>query len=247
MVKEWVEIVDGRSRMRYTELRPLRAIPGFSGYLIDEIGRVWTAGAKRLETVESYRKGTHGSYVVRLCKDGKYYIRSVAKLMLEIWGTEPKLSPKHKAMHLDHCLSNNRIDNLYWGVPVRGPALHHRAKLTGDQVLTVEQRLRLKWCPLPPDTHISEVEQKIMQKKNSNAQIAADFGVSPATISNIKKSMPENNPSEKTIQGIRERIGRTGGGTNEDIIKDYNIFPKIVDKMRDDIAEEKIIAENQEF
>ena len=223
-----------------------KLIPGSSGRYGTKSGQIWhynKAGKIVFLKASPKSKKPNAPYVVRIpCEDGKYRTKSLARLMLELWGGEP-LSNRHKALHRDGCSHNNSIDNLYWGIPKRGPVMHHRAKMNKERKKGIEARIRLQ--AFPPRGTLQEVN--INWEKNYGRQIAKDFGVSPTTISNIKQNMPENNPSEETIQGIRERINMVAGGLNKDIAADYTVFTSIVVKIRSDMAEEKIIRENREF
>jgi hypothetical protein len=82
-------------------------------------------------------------------------LRSIASMVLEAFvGKRP--SKRHQARHLDDRKTNNRLSNLAWGLPVDNSAdrdrnglgyrpkgeLHHKAKLTNDQVRQIRKVYR---------------------------------------------------------------------------------------------------------
>lgn len=150
-------------------------------YQISTHGRVkrligWKCSRERIIKQRWWRKGF--SYLcVELCKNGKRKPYKIHRLVLETF-TGP-LPHGKESRHLDGNRINNHLNNLQYGtksentldsvrhgthIDIRG-SKHHLAKLTEEKVLRIRQLLK--------DGH-------------SGVEIARQFDVSIASISNIK-------------------------------------------------------------
>jgi hypothetical protein len=158
-------------------------IEGFEGYEVSNLGHVrsWLmpGRAYRLRDAPRLRKQVpdlRGGYMnVILRRDGKSTLKKVHRLVLEVFvGPCP---PGHESRHMDGDPTNNKLENLKWSTHVDNTAdqvthgthtmwaRNGNAKLTEVQVEEIRRRLAL-YVP--------------------GQSIAAEFGVSRATISRIK-------------------------------------------------------------
>lgn len=86
----------------------------------------------------------------------------------------PRPSPTHQAAHRDGNKLNNRLDNLYWATPKENGADNARLRVgpRGER---------------HPHAKLDNVSvQKIRRATGTRKQIAALFGVSPATVTNVR-------------------------------------------------------------
>ena len=91
-----------------------RTIKEFPSFGISNWGRVRRIKTGRLLKVRMDKGKGAGSYIVRICVEGKQYYRSVAKLVAEAFiGEMP--NPNSIVMYKDHDRSNLNVDNIYIG------------------------------------------------------------------------------------------------------------------------------------
>lgn len=88
---------------------PLR---GFSGYVADDEGHIWSLkGCARRRLAE--HPNTHGYLTVRLCVAGREMRKVVHALVCAAFHGERQ--PRHEARHINGIQHDNRPSNLTWG------------------------------------------------------------------------------------------------------------------------------------
>jgi hypothetical protein len=159
-------------------------ISGFPGYCIGDDGSVWTckkaAGTCWILSDRWKRKGSHpggrsGHHYVYLSREGRAHILLVHRLVLEHFvGPCPDGC---ECCHGDGDPNNNHLNNLRWDTAGSNHAdrVRHGSSNRGDQrsgtaILTRSDVIRIK----------------AMIGKRLVKEIAAEFGVHPTTICNIK-------------------------------------------------------------
>jgi hypothetical protein len=136
-----------------------RDVPGYEGlYVVSDAGNV-----RNVETglvlKAAYRADSAARVV--LYRDRKPARQPVAQLVLEVFkGPCPEGA---EARHRDHDLTNNRLDNLFWGT--QDGEANPYARLTNEQVRSIRTGLTQG---VPPRVFVSQ------------------FGVTRQTISAIK-------------------------------------------------------------
>jgi hypothetical protein len=158
-------------------------VVGFEGlYSVSNMGRVMRSSDSRnghspkgTILVQKFR-GEHKKYLyVALGKGGKKHFPTVHRLVaMAFHGVQP---PGRPINHIDANRLNNAADNLEWTTHIQNIAHAMRHGLTprGDK----QWRSRLR------ESEIPVIMERI--KRNEPApSIAADYGVAPGTIANIK-------------------------------------------------------------
>lgn len=180
----------------------MRTIPGFSSYLVDEDGNVYST--RRRGYFKSAREGgesprhtpklmtfspnefgyLRGSFIA---DDGKKYSRLVHRLVLLTFvGPCPD---GMDARHLNGIPGDNRLTNLAWGTPKENAAdkARHGTTARGEKsnrgILTEADIVAIRSSP------------------ETNDDIAARFGVNPATISRIRSGESWSHVKAKDIGG----------------------------------------------
>lgn len=164
-----------------------RDIPGYEGYYqISSLGRVKSlfrykrTGAPVKERILKQRVDRGGYLIVNLRINGVVKTFNTHRLVAIVF--LPPIDGMPEVNHKDGCRINNRIENLYW-VSHRGNALHalatglighggRKGTLTPPKVKQIRAYLRFGL---------------------SQDKIAALFGVSQATISNIHRGKTWSN------------------------------------------------------
>lgn len=100
-----------------------RPVPGFPDYEIAQDGTLWSfhrrgfEGGPRKPHAVTCILGEHGRWLVRLSKDGKRYMRSLANLVLLAWGGEPPALAVRGGLEvefIDGNPTNCNLTNLRW-------------------------------------------------------------------------------------------------------------------------------------
>lgn len=159
-------------------------VPGFPGYQVSDFGHVrsWLRPGKATRQREEpvLRKPTLNTlrdnyYAVILRRDGRSHCMFVHRLVLEAFD-RPREAGEH-CRHLDGNSQNNRLDNLKWGTPTEN---HFDSRRHGTD--TVGERNAM--------AKLSQKQANKIRKRLTAGErgmdVAADLGVSQATISRIK-------------------------------------------------------------
>ncbi len=127
-----------------------RPVPGFSGYLVSNLGRVYSGHSDRCLTPQPSGRG---HLRVALRRAGETHMKLVHRLVLLAFvGPCP---PGKECLHRDDVPSNNRLSNLRWGTRKenRQDAVRNERRrggkqegqaLTRDQVRTIKRHLKTK-------------------------------------------------------------------------------------------------------
>lgn len=179
-----------------TKVRP---IPGFSGYLVDECGAVFSdRGKARRKLKPWFLKGYE---VVSLRRDGKTQKMLVNRIVaLAFHGEPPTL--RHEARHIDGNQRNNHQSNIAWGTHAenmadmvrhgrQGPKNHPERMARGDRhPLRIDPSLaargsRAGGAKLTEET-VSAIKAAIASGERIS-DLARDHGVTVQAIWNIKE------------------------------------------------------------
>ena len=120
---------------------------------------------KRKDVKQS--NGRHGYKLVRFCKDGKAVTKTVSRIVLEAF-KGPPIGNANEAMHLDHDVKNNALNNLEWGTrqtnedqKTAAGRRNNWSKLSADDVEGIralrETGVTLKQIGQKYNTHLSNV------------------------------------------------------------------------------------------
>lgn len=147
-------------------------IEEFPNYEISDLGRVRNIFTKRPRKVRIDRDGYH---VLTLCKDGKYYYRSIHKMVCQNFNG-PQPTPNHQALHKDDDKDNNVPGNLYWGL--------HQSNMN-DMIINGKSAAgerhaegRLDW------TRVREIRNKASHGQKQS-DLAREYNVTEQLISQI--------------------------------------------------------------
>lgn len=161
--------------MNISEIRP---IPGFSSYGASADGRVWriirhdrgVAATWNVPHPLKLRMDRYGYPKVWLCRDGKQYPRTVARLMLETFVGPRPLG--HECAHNNGVRADSRLENLRWATSVENKA---DMKRHGTQPMGVDQ-VNAKLT----DAAVWELRQ-LHARGVTYADLGRQFGVSNVT------------------------------------------------------------------
>lgn len=157
----------------------MKEIKKFPGYFVNEAGEVFSSFCKWGKRKNLFKlsgtKNLHGYWKVGLRKNGKSYVVSVHKLVLETFVGEPG---GRQACHLDGNQDNNQLENLKWGTAkdnaldkiAHGRSCKYEANAASK--LKIHQISRIKW---------------LLSSGVPQRQIASTFHVSQRTICNINR------------------------------------------------------------
>lgn len=133
-------------------------IPGFPGYQISNLGRVWSEKTKRMRKSHVQNKGY---WHIVLCHKNRTKTIRLNRLVLEVFAG-PAPSDQHHAAHRDGDKNNNTVANLYWATPQENANdrkrhgtyfsgfYHPMAKLTKGDLVYARWRKNLgdKWSEI---------------------------------------------------------------------------------------------------
>ena len=159
-----------------------RESPKYPGYSVGDDGSVWSrkvAGSKKGRMSDWRQMRPHrtkwGYRQVMFLVQGRRYFLYVHRLVLTAF--VGKCPPGMEACHNDGNKDNNRLSNLRWDTPVGNHAdklkhgTHHRGERCPTGRLTESQ--------------VAAIVRLIDEKKLSQTEIGAIYGVRQITISNI--------------------------------------------------------------
>jgi hypothetical protein len=160
-----------------TEAEIWRPVPSLPDYLASNLGRVM-----RVPFVAAMPHGGRRCYggepTFGVCADGRHHIfykgknYRVHRMVCEAFAGAPPF-PRAVVMHMDENSTNNRADNLQWGTQkenLAAPGFRAYCQRRGRASPKID----------------AEQAQRIKYGDQSCAQLAKEFGISPATVSNIR-------------------------------------------------------------
>lgn len=149
-------------------------------YEVSSLGRVRRTeagkGARAGKILKGIRGSQDGYLCVSLCRDGRPWRIRVAPLVCEVFHGE-KPTSTHQTAHNNGVHDDNRADNLRWATPQENTddVAKHGRLLYGS---------RLPQSVLT-ESQVTDIRARILRGDRQVA-IAALFGVSPSTVSQIK-------------------------------------------------------------
>ena len=169
-----------------------RECPGFPEYSVSSLGRIRRAAPQRgtrVGRILSCRPGGPGYPIARLHGANRTCAFSVHRLVaLAFLGEPPKGKPQ--VNHVNGIKTDNRVENLEWASPqddadhrermgrvARGDA--HGSKTRPERVARGEALA----AAILTEHSVREIRRRL--NGATQRAIAADFGVAPATISDI--------------------------------------------------------------
>jgi len=164
----------------------MKTIPGFLNYKITKDGRIWSKSRKdkmnrtvKGKWLSSCDNGD-GHLVVRVSKDGKSYKKLIHRLVLETYvGKCPK---GLECRHLNGNPKDNRLSNLCWGT--KNENMQDRKKHGTDNSGERCGSNKLTW------KIVNDIKILFIRKcPVTNTRLAERFGVSPRTISDIRRNV----------------------------------------------------------
>ena len=147
----------------------VRPIPGFLGYSVDNLGRVFSTkrgGERQLKA----KPGNDGYLSVNLFRDGAPTKIAIHRLVLMAWvGPCPA---KQECRHLDGDKLNNSLSNLAWGT---------KSENANDTYLMG------RWTP--PAKRLNQSDVNLIRSRvaagENRVSVAEDYGVTPQHVWHI--------------------------------------------------------------
>lgn len=165
-------------------------IPGFSNYLINKDGRVYT---KNYNKIMIPHISNRGYKTLTLCKNGEKHQRSLHRLLAMVFIPNPNNYPLVR--HLNDKKGDNRIENLAWGTHLD----NFFDKKKNGGVPTENRKI---WA-------LKEKDVLSIYKSNETHMVLAEkFGVSVTTIHRVKTKKFYKDFLSKYKPPKREREGK---------------------------------------
>lgn len=169
-----------------------REIPGFPAYEISSLGnvkRVKPDAANRMLAVDLVQsKGNHGYRVVSLHNKGKQSVKTVHRIVCEVFHGPPP-SKYHHASHYDGDKDNNSASNLRWLTPHENNMEKHRhgTMMVGDNHTA---RIDGSYLPRGENHRMAKLNDEIVRSIRSDnrlqREISEELGVSQTLIHQVK-------------------------------------------------------------